>query len=290
MFANIKVGYILSYDYDLIFTSINHIYKEVDEIFIAIDINRKTWSGNDYVLPESFFEKIRLLDYKNKIKIYEDNFYIPELAPIDCETRERNMLLKKMGRGWLVQLDVDEYVYDFKTIVDYLNKYWYLTIIPKLTPIVFRGKLITLFKQTKEGFLFIDNNEKFPFITNLNRYEFTRNISNVRNHFTNIVVVHQSWARKEDEIQTKIKNWGHRDDFDTQEYFLFWKSLTSLNYSDYKNIHPIIPKVWEELQFLPSLSIDEFISKYSSVNNQDLLPVSKTKILKTAIKKIIGKE
>lgn len=286
----IKVGYILSYDYDLIFTSINQIYDEADKIFIAIDVNRKTWSGNDYELPLSFFENIKLLDYKNKLQIYEDNFYISELTPIECETRERNLLLKKMGRGWLIQLDVDEYVYDFKTLTNYLNKYWYLTLFPKYTPVVFKGKLITLFKQTEEGFLYIDNDEKFPFITNLNEYEFTRYITKVRNHFVNVNVVHQSWARTDDEIQTKIKNWGHRDDFNTQHYFEFWKNISSSTYMNYNNIHPISPEVWNKLHFLPSKSIEEFINKYSIRNEQILINLSKMKMFKSMVKKIIGRE
>jgi hypothetical protein len=286
----IKVGYLLSYDYDLIFTSINQIYVEADKIFIAIDVNRRTWSGNDYELPSSFFENIELLDYKNKIQIYEDNFYISELTPIECETRERNLLLKKMGRGWLIQLDVDEYVYDFKTLTNYLNKYWYLTLFPKYTPVVFKGKLITLFKQTEEGFLYIDNDEKFPFITNLNEYEFTRYITKVRNHFVNVNVVHQSWARTDDEIQTKIKNWGHRDDFNTQHYFEFWKNISSSTYMNYNNIHPISPEVWNKLHFLPSKSIEEFINKYSIRNEQILINLSKMKMFKSMVKKIIGRE
>lgn len=286
----IKVGYLLSYDYDLIFTSINQIYEEADKIFIAIDVNRRTWSGNDYELPLSFFESIELLDYKNKIQIYEDNFYISELTPIECETRERNLLLKKMGRGWLIQLDVDEYVYDFKTLTNYLNKYWYLTLFPKFTPIVFKGKLITLFKQTEEGFLYIDNGEKFPFITNLNKYEFTRYITKVRNHFVNVNVVHQSWARTDDEIKTKIKNWGHRDDFNTRNYFEFWKNMSSSNYMNYNNIHPINPEVWNKLHFLPSKSIDEFINTYSIRNEHVLINLSKMKMFKSMVKKIIGRE
>lgn len=286
----IKVGYLLSYDYDLIFTSINQIYEEADKIFIAIDVNRRTWSGNDYELPLSFFENIELLDYKNKIQIYEDDFYISEFTPIECETRERNLLLKRMGRGWLIQLDVDEYVYDFKTLTKYLNKHWYLTLFPKYTPIVFKGKLITLFKQTKEGFLYIDNDEKFPFITNLNKYEFTRYNTKVRNHFVNVNVVHQSWARTDDEIQTKIKNWGHRDDFNTKNYFEFWKNMSSSNYMNYNNIHPINPVVWNKLHFLPSKSIDEFIDKYSIRNRQILINLSKMKIFKSMVKKIIGRE
>ncbi len=283
----IKVGYLVSYDYNMLLTSIKQLYDYVDGIFIAIDRDRKTWSGNNFELPQSFFDEIKVFDSKNKIVFYFDSFYISELTPIECETRERNMLLKKMGKGWLIQLDVDEYIYDFKKVAKYLNKYWYLTLFPKFTPIVFRGKLLTLYRQLPDGYLYIENNEHFSFITNQSNYTYTRNNKKVRNHYSNINVIHQSWARTEDEIQMKIKNWGHRDDFDTQQYFEFWRNLSSLNYMNYKNVHPIVPEVWNELHFLKSVSIDEFIVKYASNNFQELIDISKGKMVKALFNKII---
>nr|WP_315162544.1 hypothetical protein [uncultured Flavobacterium sp.] len=282
----IKVGYLVSYDYKMLLTSIKQLYDYVDGIFIAIDRDRRTWSGNNFEIPQSFFDEIKAFDRNNKIEFYFDNFYISELLPIECETRERNMLLKKMGKGWLIQLDVDEYVYDFSKVAKYLKKYWYLTLFPKLTPIVFRGKLITLYRQLIDGYLYIENNERFSFITNQSNYTYTRNNHTVKNHYANINVIHQSWARTEDEIQIKILNWGHRDDFDTQQYFEFWKNLTSKNYMNYKNVHPIVPEVWNELHFLPSDSIDEFISKYAFNNFQEFIFLDKKKMIKALFNKI----
>jgi len=283
----IKVGYLVSYDYNMLLTSIKQLYNYVDGIFIAIDKDRKTWSGNDFELPQSFFDEIKSFDLKNKIKFYFDSFYVPELTPMECETRERNMLLMKMGKGWLIQLDVDEYIYDFEKVAKYLNKYWYLTLFPKFTPIVFRGKLLTLYRQLPDGYLYIENNENFSFITNQSNYTYTRNNKKVRNHYSNINVIHQSWARTEDEIQMKIKNWGHRDDFDTQQYFEFWRNLSSANYMNYKNVHPIVPEVWNELHFLKSASIDEFIVKYASNNFQELIDINTGKMVKALFNKII---
>jgi hypothetical protein len=283
----IKVGYLVSYDYNMLLTSIKQLYNYVDRIFIAIDTNRKTWSGNNFELPQSFFDEIKSFDSNNKIEFYFDNFYISELLPIECETRERNMLLKKMGKGWLIQLDVDEYIYDFSKVAKYLKKYWYLTLFPKLTPIIFNGKLVTLYRQLTNGYLYIENNERFSFITNQSNYTYTRNNHTVKNHFSNINVIHQSWARTEDEIQMKILNWGHRDDFDTQRYFEFWKNLSSDNYMNFKNVHPIVPEVWNELHFSPSTSIDEFISKYASNNLQKFIFLDNKKMIKALFNKII---
>ncbi len=282
----IKVGYLVSYDYNLLLTSIHQLYHHVERIFIAIDQERTTWAGNKFEIPSTFFDDIVSFDVNNKIEFYFDNFYMPNLSPIECETRERNMLLKKMGKGWLMQLDVDEYIYDFKSVSKYLRKYWYLTIFPTLTPIVFKGKLLTLYRELEDGYVYIDNNECFSFITNQSNYIHTRNNNAVRNHFTNIAVIHQSWARSEAEIQMKISNWGHRDDFDTLKYFEFWKNISSSNYMEHKNVHPIIPEVWGELRFLQSTSIDDFINKYAAVAPQKFIFIDKWKMIKALLNKV----
>lgn len=285
----IKVGYLVSYDYEMLLTSIKQLYDYVDRIYLAIDKDFKTWSGNDFEIPLSFFEEVKVFDKLKKIEFYFDYFYLPNLSPIECESRERNMLLKKLGKGWKIQLDVDEYIYDFKTVSKYLNKYWYLTVFPKFTPLVFRGKLVTLYREIPEGYLFIENNERFSFITNQSHNNYTRNNYQIKNHFSNINVIHQSWARKENEIQQKIKNWGHRDDFDTNNYFEFWKKLNNNNFKDYRNIHPISPAVWDELHFLSSNSIDDFIAKYTNIKPQQLIEINPKSLFKALKNKFFRK-
>lgn len=286
----IKVSYLVSYDYDMLLTSVNQLYDYADKIVIAIDIERKTWSGNTFEIPDSFFEKVKAFDKNNKIQFYFDKFYLKDLTPMECESRERNMVLKKLGKGWKIQLDVDEYIYDFKKIAEYLNKYWYLNLFPKLTPICFQGNLITLFRELPDGYLYIENDEKFPFITNQTFNTHTRQNDKIRNYFSDINVIHQSWARTEEQIDFKIKNWGHRNDFDTEKYFQFWKSLNSSNYMEFQNIHPIVPEVWNKLKFLQSKSIDDFIERFKMNKNQIPKKIYRKKILKSAIKRLIRKE
>lgn len=285
----IKVGYIVSYDYYMLLTSIKQIYDDVTKIYVAIDENFVTWSGNKFHIPDSFFEEVKKFDKDAKIEIYKDNFYIPHLKPMECETRERNLLLNKMGKGWLMQLDVDEYVYDFKKIKSYLKKHWFLLIFPKLTPITFKGSYITLFKQLSEGFLYIENNENFAFITNYPKYNWARTNPNIRRFFTNYKVLHQSWARPVDEIENKIKNWGHRDDFDTFRFLEYWKKLDGKNFKEYKNFHPMAPHVWNKLYFQKATDIDDFILKYSQKNPQKLYAISKKEMINSLIKKIFKK-
>jgi hypothetical protein len=143
----IKVGYLVSYDFFYLLVSLEQVYPYVDKIILAIDINYVTWSGNRFEIPQSFFDDIKIFDLDKKIEFYRDDFYVPELSPMQCEIRERNMLLKVMGHGWKIQLDVDEYPYDFVKVKKYLDQLWYLNIFPALTPISFSGKLITLYKE-----------------------------------------------------------------------------------------------------------------------------------------------
>lgn len=51
----IKVGFLASYDYEYLKDSIPPIYKESDKIYITLDKNRKTWSGNSFEIKNDFF-------------------------------------------------------------------------------------------------------------------------------------------------------------------------------------------------------------------------------------------
>lgn len=87
---------------------------------------------------------------------------------------------------------------------------------------------------------------------------------------SNISVINQLWARKEGEIKQKINNWGHKDDFDTQSYYDFWSKLNENNFKEYKDFHPMNPKMWDKLYLLESDNIDDFIEKYSKSNSQEI--------------------
>ena len=286
--VKIKIGYLISYDYELLFNSLPQVYDAADEIFLAIDKENKTWTGNTFYIPDHFFDRIKELDKANKITLYFDSFFLPSLTSMQCETRERNLLAKQMGKGWLLQLDVDEYIYDFKKLKKFLRRYWYLTLFPEFSPVVFRGMWITLFKEIKQGYLYIENNELFPFITNVPRYEIARVNRSIRHFNINTKVIHQSWARSEEEIASKLSNWGHKDDFDTAKYLEFWKSIDASNYTDVTNFHPILPQSWDKLHFIAASDITDFVAKYQAKNPQKLKPVGIGAFLKALLNKIFG--
>lgn len=286
----INVGYLISYDYAFIFTSIKQIYNEADHIVICYDADSKTWSGNHIHIPESFFTEIKKIDNQNKITFYKDTFYIAGLQPMELDTRQRNMMAKKMGKsGWYIQIDGDEYAYDFKVLAEFLRKNKYLLAHPKQNPINFQVNFVTLFKQNEDGFFVISPFvEKCMLITNYPVYEYARLIRKGRTLPLDFFLIHQSWARKESEIIEKINNWGHKNDFDTAKFLDQWKQLSSQNYQEFNNFHPLESSHWQELSFFPAKNIEEFILSFSAIHPQKKLHLnlSSTKKIKLWIKSL----
>lgn len=260
----IKVGYLLSYDYKFIFNSLKQIYDFSDEIFICYDKDGKTWAGNDFEIPDTVFSAIRQLDHQKKIVFYSDTFYVKELSTIDLDTRQRNMLAQKMGKGgWHIQIDSDEYLVGFEKLAFFLRKQKYLLRNTEKTPVNFFVNFVTLFKQTDEGFFVISPfTESCFLITNVPEYINARLPKNNFSLKLPVNNIHQSWARTQNEILQKINNWGHNNDFDTADFYNKWDNLNQENYTQFKNFHPIYPMDWPDLRFIPAKNVEEFIVNF----------------------------
>lgn len=259
----IKVGILVSYDYRHLYTSLPLIYEEADKIVLAIDEQRLTWSGISFDIDPGFFKWLENLDTKRKIIIYEDCFYKPELSTVECDTRERNMLAEKMGQGgWHIQIDSDEYFLNFKGFVGYLRQF---EKIAQKKPVYIYVQFITLFKKIKEGFLYIDSFEKIPVATNHPEYYYIRLVKDTKPIFTQFLVVHQSWARTAGEIETKLKSWGHSEDFNVSSYFNMWNIIDSNNYMYLNNFHPLTPSKWSYLHLVPEPELNDVL-KYVREN------------------------
>ena len=187
--------------------------------------------------------------------------HIENVSPIDLDTRQRNMLAEKLGKGgWHIQIDSDEYPVDFKELTSFLRKHKYLLKNPEKTPVNFFVKFITLFKQTEEGFFVISPyTEPCFLITNQPNYINARFPKNDFHIVLDSYIIHQSWARDEEEILKKITNWGHKNDFDTKNFFDFWKNLNEDNYSSLQNFHPLNPADWKSVKFIKAKNIEEAI-------------------------------
>jgi hypothetical protein len=290
----IKVGMLVSYDYELIKYSLPPIYEYADKIVLAVDKDNKTWAGEDIYIPDDFWQWIKSIDTKNKIEIYRDSFYIKNLTALQCDTRERIMLAKYMGydNGWHIQIDSDEYFIDFKHFVEYLS---YLDLKKTYINTV-EIRLITLFKRTENGFLMVKDDIGRGYLQIA-----TRNPNYIRARtlsypgitaFYPQQLVHDSWARSEEDLWKKLKNWGHNIDFNIEDYFHFWKTIDNINYKFIRDFHPLCPNYWKSLNYVEGKNINELLQNIKS--NESLLITEKkpskfNKIISFCIPPVFGK-
>lgn len=252
----IHVGFLLSYDYEKLKLSIPPVYKAADKIFIAEDMNKKTWSGNEFVIDKSFYAWLEEFDVDNKIEFYRDNFYIPELTAIENDTRERHLLSLKMGIGnWLIQIDSDEYFADFESFVSNLRKYDHYLDNPEKNKIQFAGFWIIIYKYTEKGILYVNKPMKAIFATNYPNYKYARRTNERTVYFDNLVL-HESIARTEEELRYKLKNWGHNEEVNSG-FMKKWITVDETNYDKFENFYYIEPKRWKKLDYLPTRQISE---------------------------------
>lgn len=268
MRGKIQVGYLVSYDYELLKNALPTTYNDADTVFLAIDKNRKTWNGGSFEIDKSFFEWLENFDVDKKVVLYEDDFYVPTLTTMQCEIRERRMLSEKMGIGnWLIQIDCDEYFIDFKKFVTDLRKYDSYLENPLKKTIQVAAFWIILYKYTPNGILYVDKPTKAIFATNNPEYTVGRRVKG-QVIYTNNIVLHESLSRSEEELRFKFENWGHNKETN-KDFLNKWIAINENNYKEYKDLYYIEPKRWKKLDYFPTKDIKEIkniVEKSGSLN------------------------
>ncbi|MFQ6603590.1 hypothetical protein [Flavobacterium sp. C3NV] len=266
MAGKIQVGYLVSYDYELLKNSIPTIYSEADNVFLAIDSNRKTWKGQDIEIKDDFFKWIKDFDTQNKIVIFEEEFYISGFTAMECEIRERKMLAHKMGIGnWLIQLDSDEYFYDFSKFVSFLKRKNSLLVNPENKIVQICGFKINLYKYVDEGVLFVDKLDKFMIATNYPNYKIGRH-AKCRSIYTDSVALHDCLSRSREDLVQKIENWGHNEEINKSEFMQKWDSVSNSNYKQFQGFFYLDPMHWKSLEFMKGNSLKELLDNFKSSN------------------------
>lgn len=262
----IQVGYLVSYDYDLLKNSLPTIYLESDTIFLAIDKNRKTWKGDTIEINPDFFTWIEAFDVNNKIVIYEEDFFVSNLTAMECEVRERKMLAEKMGIGnWLIQIDADEYFLDFKSFVDFLRSKNYFLKNPEKNKIQVSPFLINLYKKVDGGFLYVYPASKVMIATNYPNYKNGRN-TKVRVIYQNSLILHECLSRTKEELLMKFNNWGHDVDVNVDSFMIKWEKVNATNYKTMNDFFYLEPHRWKSLEFVKGDSFLEIYENFEKGN------------------------
>lgn len=263
----IQTGFLVSYDYEKLKKSIPPVYEHSDQIFLALDHENRTWTGNKFEIDASFFSWIEAIDVDKKITIYKDNFYIPELSPIENDTRERQMLGEKMGIGnWMIQVDSDEIFIDFKDFVQKLKKYNHYLDNPHKKHVQIAAFHINAYKYLQKGLLFVNKPTKFYLATNFNNYKCAKN-TRAQVIYIDAYVLHEGLARTEEELRYKLDNWGHKDEINAT-FLDKWLQANENNYTQIKNVFYLNPKTWESLGYFPSENLNDI--KQFIIENPEL--------------------
>lgn len=268
----IHVGFLLSYDYDKLKLSIPPVYAAADKIFIAEDINKKTWTGNKFDVDDSFYNWLKEFDVDNKIQFYYDDFYLSHLSGIQNDTRERHLLSLKMGIGnWLIQVDSDEYFLDFESFVHQLRKYDNYLDNPEENPIQISGFHIDIYKYLDQGLLYVKDTCKVLLATNYPNYKLARQ-TRERVIYVNSLVFHESLARTESELEIKLKNWGHSHEINN-EFLAKWRKANKDNFNEIKNVFYLNAKQWSRIGYIDSKNINELKNHLKEIDIKKITPL-----------------
>ncbi len=266
----IQVGFLVSYDYLLLKNAIPLVYQQADTIFLAIDKHRKTWNGATIEIPESFFDWIRTFDTDSKIKLYEDDFYVPELTTMQCEVRERKMMAEQMGIGnWIIQLDADEYFINFERFVKFLRSKDHYLNQPEKKKIQIQPFHVSLYKKTENGYLYVNEATKTVVATNFPDYKVGRKTGGKVVYF-NALILHESLARDREDLITKLTNWGHNTEVDLEGFMKKWDSVNESNYKDMENFFFLEPEKWKYLDFVKGDSFEALFENFKNEKEQGL--------------------
>ena len=270
----INVGILMSYDYEFLKQSLPFIYENSDRIVLALDENYNTWSGNKFEVDPDFFDWILTFDVSNKIEIYKDDFYDPNLSSMENEVRERTMLSVYFGKdNWYIQLDSDELFINFKGFTEVLKANSKYLKNPEDNKIQIWLFIINLYKKIDGGYLYVEKPfEPFSCATNFVNFK-TGRVTHSRKKYLPFFVVHNTWARESDEIYFKLNNWGHNKDFDVESYFSFWKNISKENFKNFKNVHPVEGKKWKELAFCPGENLTDVVAYFEKSNKLKISPI-----------------
>ncbi|WP_136808595.1 hypothetical protein [Desulfosediminicola flagellatus] len=266
----IQVGFLVSYDYQFLYNAIPNIYSGADTIFLALDMNRKTWKGETFSIESGFFDWIQKIDTEKKIVLYEDNFYMPRMSTMECEVRERKMLADQMGIGnWLLQIDADEYFVNFDRFKDYLQSHNHLFNNPHKTPVNVSPFSINLYKKVKEGYLVVAKPTKQWIATNMPEYVIGRKTRNPV-LFHDSLMVHECLSRTREDLELKLDNWGHNADINKVNFLHKWDAVNENNYKTMQDFFYLDANRWKKLIYVKANSITELTTNIQ--NHKQLYP------------------
>ncbi len=262
---------IVQNDAETIEPTLASFYDHVERIFVSTDPKRG-WSGVP-ITPDDTIERIRAMDYDNKITIIEDDF-VKTADPMANETNQRQVTADSLaeqtpGLDWILQIDADEVFLDFPYVLRTIAG------LPPMTRAIY-WKLLLMFNTLDDGrfLVVVDEARQKPMMEVLPlghrpgarlrvarnpflphsfrgllrwRYDYAKKTTIQGDNAASRAVLHYSFAKSEARIYEKLKTWGHSKDFDTDAFFALWQR-SKTDWESIRNFHPVTPELWPALR------------------------------------------
>lgn len=237
---------LLAYDYKLAFASIKSYYDIADEIILAVDSARISFTGKPFKFDEDDVNAfIKRIDTKKKIKLVQQPFFDASLSSLDNEVSERNKIsLMFPEDAYVIAIDSDEVLIN-------PDEFW----------MWFSGQEIkddleaisyTIYKRFEDRLLVSEPFEKVIIGTyNKGQYRLHRATHSDVRIKCPLKIMHCSWGRAREDVLVKLENCSYGNSINKDEFIKAWDAVSVDNHSNAKIIHPLgIKGVFKSLRLL----------------------------------------
>jgi hypothetical protein len=267
-------AYVLAAEPSWIEASIRSYYAIVDTIVVSYDRSGRGWTGAPIPIAECL-DRLRSVDVDRKMRFCPGDYARPGHPPLVNDTYQRQCAHEEASRGadWVIAIDTDEVLPDAREFARRLREE-----VPGQYMAV-EWPMRTFFRQSRMGFFlevctFLRRQlseypgpvASRPGVTHttarqiqekpiwrydvrwasydpLGRQFQVQGI--IRKHEA---IWHLSWARSVEDIELKLRSWGHNPDFDTRRYLdRVWRPAPR-RWPWMHHFHPIWPRHWPALR------------------------------------------
>ncbi len=271
-------AYVLASDPAWLTVSVGAYYQHVDRIVVSYDESGHGWTGRP-VHSSRCISELKAVDLDRKLILVPGDYRAKSgESPLEAETRQRNVARLEAAKGadWVIQIDTDEYLPSFASLVQALE-----VAAQRRLPAV-DWPMRVLYRATRSGrFLEVVNADgsvhtdypghvairpdlplvharrsAAPFlrpvlIGDRSSLTISREPEEGEERLevltTEDAILHNSWARGIRDTWAKVSSWGHNDGYRTQVYFVSQWLPSPLTWRLMRNFHPISPEAWPRL-------------------------------------------
>jgi hypothetical protein len=268
-------AYVLAAEPSWIEASITSYYAIVDTIFVSYDRSGRGWTGTPIPVAECL-DRLRAVDIDQKMRFCPGDYARPGHSPIENDTFQRQCALEEASRGaeWVLSLDTDEVLPDAARFRRRLREEVPAAFVAVEWPMrtFFRRsdsgvflEVCTFFRRqlseypgpvaSRPGVVLrcarhVERGPCWRYEIRAKGYDpLERRVYRAHGIIPKSeAILHFSWARSDEDMQSKLSSWSHNRDFDTRCYFeQVWKPALR-RWPFMTNFHPVWPRLWPALR------------------------------------------